>query len=205
MAFTGFTEKDFEVFAVEGLEPRMQALIATVRPKLEALGEMFAPMLTAMTGEDVYAHVAKHARRTVHPPDNTWVAFSSDKRGYKKHPHFQIGLWRTHVFVWFAVLDEAANKAAYARALAEREAEIRAIIPPSFVWSTDHTRPETVNRLDAEMIERLGKVKKAELLCGVTIPREEAVRRTDLIEIFEQTFTALAPLYQWTTRAAVLL
>mgnify|MGYP001394645168 FL=1 len=204
MAFTGFTEKDFEVFAVEGLEPRMKALIATVRPKLEALGEMFAPRLTAITGEDMYAHVAKHARRTVHPPDNTWVAFSSDKRGYKKHPHFQIGLWRTHVFVWFAVIDEAVNKAACARALAEREAEIRVIIPPSFVWSTDHTRPETVKQLDAEMIERLGKVKKAELLCGVTIPKEEAVRRTDLIETFEQTFNTLAPLYEWTTRAAVL-
>ena len=25
-------------------------------------------------------------------------------------PHFQIGLWETHMFIWFAVIYEAPNK-----------------------------------------------------------------------------------------------
>ena len=37
-------------------------------------------------------HVAKHARRSVNPPIDTWVAFAPNKRGYKMLPHFQIGL-----------------------------------------------------------------------------------------------------------------
>jgi hypothetical protein len=34
------------------------------------------------------------------------LAFANSKRGYKKLPHFQIGLWDTHMFVWFAIIYE---------------------------------------------------------------------------------------------------
>lgn len=43
MTFNGFKKEDFDVFTIDGLEERMEALIATVRPKLEALGETFSP------------------------------------------------------------------------------------------------------------------------------------------------------------------
>ena len=36
-----------------------------------------------------YPHVAKHARRSVNPPKDTWVAFATSKRGYKMLPHFK--------------------------------------------------------------------------------------------------------------------
>ncbi len=109
-AFSGFHQEDFDVFAIDGLDQRMDAIKTIVRPKLEALGHHFAPVLSLKTGDEMFFHVAKHARRTVNPPKDTWVAWANDKRGYKKHPHFQIGLWQTHLFVWYAVIYEALKR-----------------------------------------------------------------------------------------------
>lgn len=74
MPFQGFTHDDFAVFQIESMEPRMDALIARVRPKLNELGNELAPVLSALCGEEMFPHVAKHARRTVHAPNDTWVA-----------------------------------------------------------------------------------------------------------------------------------
>ena len=47
-----------------------------------------------LAGRPVYVHVAKHARRTVNPPPETWAAFSHEARGYKKTPHFALAVSR---------------------------------------------------------------------------------------------------------------
>src|SRR5699024_11327687 len=60
----------------------------------------------AMVGSDMHLHIAKHARRTVNPPNDTWMAIAGNKRGYKKHPHFQVGLWDDHLFIWLAYIYE---------------------------------------------------------------------------------------------------
>ena len=91
MEFGGFTNEDFDVFLIDGLEARMDALKTTIRPKLEQLGAYYAPSLSALTGDEMFVHVAKHARRTINPPKDTWVAFANNPRGYKMLPHFQIG------------------------------------------------------------------------------------------------------------------
>lgn len=74
-----FQDVDFDVFTIPGLEARMDALIKTARPKLNELGERLAPALSQLTGEEMYAHVAKHARRSVNPPNDTWVAWAANK------------------------------------------------------------------------------------------------------------------------------
>ena len=74
----------------------MEALNKHVRPQLHELGEYFSQYLEATTGEVFYPHVAKHARRSVNPPKDTWVAFATNNRGYKMLPHFQIGLLKTN-------------------------------------------------------------------------------------------------------------
>src|SRR5690606_41356726 len=100
----GFTKEDFEGFAIPGLRSRMEALKARIRPKLEAIGEAVVPFLSSRLGEPVYAHVAKHARRTVHPPVDTWVAWATHKRGYEAHPHFQTVLSQTLALVEYATI-----------------------------------------------------------------------------------------------------
>lgn len=125
MTFNGFTEQDFDSLTVPGLEPRMEAIISRVRPKLEALGGALSPYLSVLCGEDMYPHVAKHARRKVNPPIDTWIAWASSKRGYKALPHFEVGMFSTHLFIIFAVIYESPNKAVFADYVQKHTARIK--------------------------------------------------------------------------------
>lgn len=204
MVQTTFSASDFNVFKIDGLDERMGALKDRIQPKLIQLGASFADELSVKTGDEMFAHVAKHARRTINPPNDTWVAFASNSRGYKMMPHFQIGLWETHVFVWFAVIYEAPNKADFGKTLERHAKKVKDMIPNDFVWSTDHTKPEviphdglSVSDLNA-MFQRLQTVKKAEILCGIQIPREDAIKLSDeeFVQVISDAFEHLIPLYK---------
>jgi uncharacterized protein YktB (UPF0637 family) len=204
MEFKGFTNEDFDVFQIDGLEARMDGLKEQIRPKLERLGQYFAPTLTTLTGDEMYVHVAKHARRTINPPKDTWVAFANNPRGYKMLPHFQIGLWNTHLFIWFAVIYEAPLKEEVAARFTKKLNKIYKEIPKDFVWSLDHTKSESVphGQLTKEdlrgMFERLENVKKAEILCGYEIKRAENLHLSeeDFLKQVEYVFSKVAPLYK---------
>jgi len=204
MDFNGFTNEDFDVFLIDGLEPRMEALKERIRPKLEALGDYFSPVLTSLTNDEMFVHVAKHARRTINPPKDTWVALANNPRGYKMLPHFQIGLWNTHLFIWFAIIYEAPNKPEFGVRLAKKITKLYKETPKDFVWSLDHMRPETFvhrNLGKAELLtffEKLQTVKKAEILCGYTINREDVVKMdgNELRQKIEEVFQTVAPLYK---------
>lgn len=207
MDFKGFTQEDFDVFSVPGLEPRMELLVTNIRPKLEALGAHFAPTLSALTGQEMYYHVAKHARRKVNPPADTWVAFAPNKRGYKMLPHFQIGMFETHLFVWFAIIYEAPNKSEFAMRLLDQLDDIQADIPSTFLWSGDHTKPEAESHSTIDLkalVERLRDVKKAEILCGIHIDRHDPVTSNGdkLTDKIESTFKTLIPLYTLATKVS---
>src|SRR5438132_11827467 len=116
MPSLAFVTGDFKVFDVEGFRPRMAELRSRVRPKLEVLGKSLAPSVSRSLGGDAFAHVAKHARRTVNPPDDTWVAFGPDARGYKKHCHFKVAVSRRAVRFLFEVGPEHADKKRWAAA-----------------------------------------------------------------------------------------
>ncbi|MFC0189046.1 YktB family protein [Fictibacillus aquaticus] len=202
--FNGFNDNDFDVFKIEGLDERMKQLIALIRPKLEDLGKEYSAELTSLTGEEMHFHVAKHARRTVNPPKDTWVAFAPNKRGYKMLPHFQIGLFETHVFIWYAVIYEAPMKEALSSKMLKSLPVIKKKIPSDFVWSPDHMKPDAVPHSQLkksgleELVQRLGNVKKAELLCGVHVPREKAVKmdKSEWQSLLSDTFAKLMPLYE---------
>ncbi len=203
MLFSGFSNEDFDLFKIEGLEPRMEELIRRVRPKLDFLGNHFTPSLTALTGQEMFAHIAKHARRTVNPPNDTWVAFANNKRGYKMRPHFQIGLWESHLFIWFAVIYECPEKLEIGNKLKSNIDRIFENTPENFYWSIDHTKPEALShqqlsKKDLSVIfKRLQEVKKAEILCGYQIPREQAVEMSseELLNKIDWVFNNLIQLY----------
>ncbi|WP_416826990.1 YktB family protein [Ectobacillus polymachus] len=201
-----FDTQDFSAFSVQGLDERMEEIKKYVRPKLEQLGETFQSFFTKELNEPFFYHVAKHARRTVNPPSDTWVAFAPSKRGYKMLPHFQIGLWGTHMFVYFGLIYECPQKAEYARALLSHLEEIKRM-PKHFVWSTDHTKPNAIpgSTLNDEQLttifRKLETVKKAELLTGIHISKEEAIKMSDyeFMEIIQNSFSTLLPLYTLTS------
>ena len=204
MTLQTFKSTDFAVFAVDGLEERMSAIKTNIHPKLEALGEQFSHYLSEQTGETFFYHVAKHARRKVNPPNDTWVAFSTNKRGYKMLPHFQIGLWGTHAFIYFGLIYECPQKVEAARAFLEHLNDLKTNIPNDFVWSIDHTKPavKSHNSLETndlqKMIERLATIKKAELLVGIHISPEECSTLDDeqFLEKIQTTMYSLLPLYK---------
>ncbi len=204
MQFIGFSQEDFNVFDIEGLDARMEGIKTLIRPKLELLGQHFAPTLSALTGDEMFYHVAKHARRTKNPPKDTWVAFASNKRGYKMLPHFQIGLWQTHVFIWFAVIYESPIKESFGHTLLNHVQEVKRVIPSHFVWSKDHTQPEAVPMGNLktedlqELFARLHTIKKAEILCGMNIPAEKAISMSgeEWLAAIDDTFNTVLPLYK---------
>ncbi len=199
-----FTDHDFEVFNIDGLETRMDALKRQIRPKFEMIGEQIAPYLSMLLGESVTVHIARHARRTVNPPEETWVAFSTNRRGYKSLPHFQFGIRDLHLFIWFALIYECDKKAQFARNLREQLDEIWPGIPDSYYVSQDHTRPNATLKKEMElkhvlkMLDRLEKVKQAEFLCGILIPRETATQMSGdkLIRQIESAYERLYPFYK---------
>lgn len=206
MKALSFEQQDFQVFEVNGLDERMSEMKEHIRPKLEALGSRFASFFTNATNEEFFAHVAKHARRSVNPPNDTWVAFAANKRGYKMLPHFQIGLWGSHVFVYFGLIYECPQKTEYAKAFSRHIDAIKESIPPHFVWSVDHTKTavkmhDSLSNEELQaMFNRLASVKKAELLCGIHVPKEKAIDLNDeqFVYLVKDTFKKLLPLYKLT-------
>jgi len=204
MAFSGFAKEDFEVFEIPGLEPRMNALISRVRPKLTELGIELSPVLSVLCGEEMFPHVAKHARRTVHAPNDTWVAWGPNKRGYKALPHFQVGMFHTHLFVVFAIIYESENKHIFAKALTGQLANIRKELPGNFFWSTDHLDPRGIPQEDmsdsqfAELSRKLREVKKGEVTCGLRLDKDDPLLKNGkaLIHVIQETFETLLPLYR---------
>ncbi|HWL25562.1 MAG TPA: DUF1054 domain-containing protein [Ureibacillus sp.] len=197
-----WTNEDFNVFKIDGLEQRMEALTSIVRPKFQTLGEVFSNYFSINLGEEFYAHIAKHARRTVNPPKDSWVAFSSYNRGYKSLPHFQIGLWDSYLFIIVAIIYEAPQKTVMANRLLEN-IEMFDKLPNDFIFSGDHMSQKVISlevgredQLEQALI-KCRDVKKRDFLVGRYISREEAVQLTpdEFLELAEETFEALIPIY----------
>jgi len=204
MEFQGFENEDFEVFEVPGLELRMDALKAHLRPKLTQLGHDFEKFLGIVLNQSMFAHVARHARRTVNAPNDSWVAFCQDKRGYKKHPHFQIGAWQTHIFATFGLIYESPMRHAYADALIANADEIVRRIPGNYVYIPNHMDTTAVPAAEVDA-KRLGALARkmatghqGELLVGLQIPKYEAVGMTaeELEQAIQNCFMNLLPLYR---------
>lgn len=201
-----WTNQDFDVFQINGLEQRMEALISLVRPKFTLLGEDFSTYFSSKLGEEFYPHVAKHARRTVNPPNDSWVAFAPYKRGYKALPHFQIGLWGTHLFIVLAIIYETPQKSMFAERLLAKKTLLNKL-PNDFIVSGDHMSPAAIPLREAkgekleQLLVRLRDVKKGEFLVGRHIPREQVTLLSagDLHCLIEETFDTLLPIYNTIT------
>lgn len=200
MTFTGFEAQDFNTFHVDGLENRMTAIQERIQPKFKTLGDILADDISASVGSEMFVHIARHARRTVNPPNDTWMAFAGNKRGYKKHPHFQIGLWDDHVFIWLAFIYELPNKVQIANNFIQNKDAITAL-PKDFVISLDHMQKnaEALHTIDLDKaLQRFHDVKKAEFLIGKQLkPSDPIVQNGDNFVAFaKDTFEKLVPLYR---------
>jgi uncharacterized protein YktB (UPF0637 family) len=199
LAFQGFNQNDFNTFTIDGLDERMEAIQTRIQPKFQELGSELVDYLAAQLGNEVYLHIAKHARRTVNPPNDTWLAIADNKRGYKKHPHFQVGLFDDHVFIWLALIYELPNKREIAESFLNKYDEIKQL-SDNFSVSLDHMKKDGIQITDLEVkdLERFRDVKKAEFLIGRRFPAHDPLLKDGekFLETVKQTYDTLIPFYQ---------
>lgn len=201
MTFTGFEKTDFDIFFIDGLDERMAAIRTHIQPKFKAIGDALMDDMAALAGNEMYVHIAKHARRTKNPPKDTWMAFSHDKRGYKKHPHFQIGLFDDHVFLWLAYIYEMPGKQDVGERFLQHIDELKRTIPDNYVISLDHTKKdaESMDTVDLEKaLTRFRDVKKGEFLVGRHFQADDPLLQDGdrFIQIAKHTFETLIPIYR---------
>lgn len=204
MTFNGFSDKDFETFKIDGLDNRMNAIRERLQPKFKEIGPELSEDLSMILGNDMYLHIAKHARRTVNPPKDTWLAISSNKRGYKQHPHFEVGLFDDRIFIWLAFIYELPNKKMIANTFLNNFDAVNEIIPSDYLISVDHTQTDAFTKQELgydglkNVVSRFKEVKKVELLIGRYIDASDPIL-TDggrFMEFTKETFRTLVPLYQ---------
>ncbi|HAM82111.1 YktB family protein [Ornithinibacillus bavariensis] len=199
MGSTGFTKSDFDTFKIDGLDARMEAIQTNIQPKFREIGYELVDFLSTRLGNEVYLHIAKHARRTVNPPKDTWLAISNNKRGYKKHPHFQVGLFDDHLFIWLACIYELDFKQAIAKEFLKSYTQIKKL-PADFVISFDHMKKDAISlgELEKKHLERFRGVKKAEFLIGRRLlPNNPIVSDGEaLVKLVKETYELLIPFYQ---------
>ncbi|MDQ0887359.1 uncharacterized protein YktB (UPF0637 family) [Paenibacillus sp. V4I9] len=209
MSFTGFAQHDFDTFAVEGLDGRMEAIRERIQPKFKALGDSLAQDLSVLSGTEMFLHIAKHLRRKVNPPVDTWLAICPNKRGYKQVPHFQVGLFDDRVFIWLALIYELPNKSNIATTYMKEIDRLQKEIPSDFVLSFDHMKKDVTSLADLDRsgwndaLIRFRDVKKAELLIGRNLSFKDPVlvKPAELELLIKQTFEKLIPLYQMAVNA----
>lgn len=203
-SLTGFTQADFDVFGLEGLEARMAAIQNQIQPKFRAIGEQLSVDTAVHAGNEMYLHVARHARRKVNPPKDTWLAICSNKRGYKAHPHFQLGLFDDHLFIWLALIYEVPNKSNIATAFLNQIDDVIASVPKDYVISLDHMKKEStaisgMSKQDwNNALVRFRDVQKAELLIGRHVQADDPILRDGdaLLALASSTYETLMPLYR---------
>ncbi|MBA2937996.1 DUF1054 domain-containing protein [Paenibacillus sp. CGMCC 1.16610] len=204
MSFTGFTQHDFDTFAIEGLDGRMEAIRERIQPKFKALGDSLAQDLSLLAGTEMFLHIAKHLRRKINPPVDTWMAICPNKRGYKQVPHFQVGLFDDRVFIWLALIYELPNKSNIATTYMNQIDRIQKEIPADFVLSFDHMKKDVTTLADLDRdawndaLIRFRDVKKVELLIGKNLHFQDPVltKPDELESLIKDTFEKLVPLYQ---------
>src|SRR5208282_4422728 len=138
MATLGFSAADFQVFKIEDFNERMASLYAAVRPRLLKLGAELAPELARKLHLEFFPHVAKHARRTVNPPPETWCAFGPSARGYKRYPYFGLCISGAGIHARVVVKSEADNRPEMAASLKRKAGELSRALDGTMVSRYDN-------------------------------------------------------------------
>ncbi|AKP66393.1 DUF1054 family protein [Companilactobacillus ginsenosidimutans] len=188
-----FTKKDFEVFQDNTLKGRLSLIKEKIDPSFEEIGEKLMEALEDEYQAKFYMKIAKHQRRTTNPPPDTWLAISQDKRGYKKNPHVELGLWPDRYFVTFSLLADAYDRKEY---YPKFEAITDRIIKSDLKVSNDHTSPTMFeSEKYPDVLKRYMSVKSSDLVIGFDLMSDsEIVKNGNYDQILFDRFMELSEL-----------
>jgi uncharacterized protein YktB (UPF0637 family) len=200
VATLGFKPYDFEVFSVEGFNERMSQIYEHVRPKLIKLGDELAPELARKLKMEFFPHVAKHARRTVNPPPETWAAFGPSPRGYKRYGYLALCISGAGLHARVVVKSEADRRGAMAAGLIKNLSElVRAFRGTRLIrydnWDF-HRLPQGLVA-DSDLFKELaGRLQKKtggiDVGFGWNVRESLRLERAELLDAFRE----LEPLYR---------
>lgn len=206
MAFAGFPENVFDIFELPGYAARMPRLRAEITPRLKELGAVLGARLETVFGIPMHPHVALHMRRTVNPPEETWVAFCRETRAYKPYVHFRAALNKNGMKFACFLEDDADDKAAFAGGLTRNaSALLKSFKANNGIYSYDLIDSEGCPRLASSLTrgeveafaDRLARVKSQHASFGIPVDRLSPSLRTadGVLRLAEESFRALMPLY----------
>ncbi|WCG34703.1 DUF1054 family protein [Companilactobacillus farciminis] len=159
-----FDKNDFKVFEDMTLSGRLDLIKANLDPKFEVFGSDLLKHLEDEYQQKFFMKIAKHQRRTKNPPPDTWLAINQDKKGYKKTPHLELGLWPDRYFITFSLLADIRDRQKYYPILEKYQDQI---VKEGWGVSNDHTSSELLPASDFEkVIGRYQKVKSSDLVIG---------------------------------------
>ena len=200
MAGLGFTPTDFAVFKVAGFSARMQEIYTRVRPRMVKLGNELAPELARKFHLEFFPHVARHARRTVNPPPETWAAFGPSPNGYKRYGYLALCISGAGLHARMVVKSEADGRVEMARGLKSHAAQLAKSLRGTRValynnWDFNALPAKTAadDELFAALAEGLGK-KTGGLDLGFGWTVRDALRldRAELLDAYRE----LEPVYR---------
>ncbi len=124
MATLGFIRRDFDVFAIEDFDARMAKIYELIRPRLIRLAVELAPELSRNPHMEFFPHVARHMRRTVNAPDETWAAFGPSRAGYKRYGYLALCISGAGIHARAVVKSEADKRVEMGRMIKSKSAAL---------------------------------------------------------------------------------
>jgi hypothetical protein len=200
MATLGFARDDFGVFRIEDFSARMNEIYARIRPRLVRLSAQLAPELGRRLHLEFFPHVAKHARRAVNPPPETWAAFGPSPKGYKRYGYLALCVSGAGLHARAVVKSEAEGRVQMADQIVARAGDLQKSWRGTRIGRYEDwdfgTLPEEVPA-DAELLLRLSsslRNRTGGIDLGFGWPPTQASRldRAELLDAFRE----LEPLYR---------
>ena len=194
-----FLERAFQAFEHDQLDLVMDDFRRYVQPPLRKYGQYIKQLMgQQFTSLDLPVHLAKHIRRKVSLPFNTWVAIGGDNRGYKKYLHLQLGINRQYVFFVIASLDHPPIEKMAIQHW-QRYPQVLKHLPEDVVFIFDHTQYDYCLLKEIplkDIFARVDQKKKADIMIGRILHRnDESLQSEEAFKAWlNQTLGDLRPL-----------
>ncbi|WP_412989992.1 DUF1054 family protein [Pediococcus siamensis] len=191
-----FEEQLFSAFEDQTVQGRLARIRQRVDPFFEDVASGVLPILNE-EARGYKAFIAKHARRHLNPPPNTWIAFGQNTRGYKMIPHYEVGLWDDRLFIWLACEVNIKERQPVVLKLQTKQADFLKL-DSSFQLSTNHMAKPVQALTKEPLIQAVTAYqtqKSREVLIGKTFDRQ-SLRSSDEDELLATIQTTIQELSQ---------
>lgn len=171
-----FDQQMFEAFQKETVEDSLFTIRKYIQPTLRKYGQSIRQQLEdKLTHQSISMHLAKHIRRKVNLPFNTWIAIGGDSRGYKNYIHLQLGINSEYVFLAMCLIDHPKFEKEIIQAWSEHIEPLNKL-SDDFCFIYDHTQLPfiPINQMTmSDIIERCHMNSKADIIIGKILMRHD--------------------------------